>query len=151
LAALIGFVGLCLLVGMTGASITAPAVRGWYLTLRYPPGTPANWVFPVVWTVLYVLIGVSAWRVWRRVGTARVIRVWGWQLALGAAWSPAFFGLHSPAAGLVVIVPFWFSIVWTIRGFAPIDRPAAWMLAPYLAWVSYATYLNAGFWWLNAV
>ncbi len=151
LFALVGFIGLCQLSGMTASALTQPEVRGWYLTLAYPPGTPPGWVFPVVWTTLYVMIGTAGWRIWRRVGTARVMRVWGWQLAFATAWSPAFFWLHSPLAGLAVIVPLWLSIAWTIRAFAPLDRIAVWLLGPYLAWVSYATYLNAGFWWLNRV
>lgn len=137
-------------MGATGGSLTQSAVRGWYLTLVRPPGTPPNWVFPVAWGTLYTLIGISGWRVWRKVGAAPVLRAWGWQLAIGALWTPAFFGLNSTTAGMVVIVPFWLSIAWTIRRFAPVDRVAAWLLAPFLLWVSYATYLNLGFWWLNA-
>ncbi len=151
LLALIGFVGFAVLVGFVASGVTQPAVRGWYLTLARPPGTPPNWAFPVVWSVIYVLIGLSAWQFWRCAGLGRALRVWGWSLALNAMWSPAFFGLHSVTLGLVVIVPLWLSIVWTMRVFAPIEKRAAWLLAPYLAWVSYAAYLNAGFWWLNAV
>lgn len=136
---------------MTASAITMPAVQGWYLTLVRPPGTPPNWAFPVAWTTLYICMGTAAWLIWRRVGAARVLRLWGWQLALNAIWSPAFFGLNSPTAGLVVIVPFWIAVAWTLRAFAPLDRRAAWLMAPYLVWVSYAAYLNLGFWWLNPV
>ena len=153
---MIGFVGLCLLVGASSAAINAGSVGTWYLTLAPPPGNPPNWLFPPVWTVLYVLIGVSAWLVWRRTDAlgARpyaALRLWGWQLGLGALWTPAFFGLHSTGLGLLVILPLLASIVLTLRAFARVEPRAAILLAPYLAWVAFATYLNAGFWWLNRV
>jgi len=150
--ALIGFVGLCLLVGAAGGAITAPAVRGWYLSLSRPPGTPPDFVFAPVWTTLYVAMGVAAWLVWRRGKGEEIraaLRLWGWQLALNALWSPVFFGLHLPGAALVVLLGLLGLIVATLRVFLRIDPWAALLMAPYLAWVCYATYLNAGFWWLN--
>lgn len=101
-----------------------------------------------------MLIGVAAWLVWRRMDVANdrkraALRLWGWQLALNAAWPPVFFGLHSLAGGMLVIVALLLSIVLNIRAFWPIQRGAALLLAPYLAWVCFATYLNAGFWRLN--
>lgn len=157
LLALIGFVGLCQLVGAAAAAVTVPSVRTWYLTLTAPPGTPPNWVFAPVWTTLYLLIGVSAWLVWRqahrRIGIQAghwgALRLWGWQLLAAAAWTPAFFGAHSPRLGLAVIGVMLVLIGCTIRAFARLNRLAAWLLAPYLAWTCYATYLNIGFWWLN--
>lgn len=130
-------------------------MRSWYFTLVRPPGTPPNALFGPVWTVLYVLMGVAAWRVWQRVDRAvarsfRALRLWGWQLLLNALWTPAFFGLHSLDAALVVILLMFVAIALTMRAFAPIDRWAALLLAPYLAWTAYATYLTAGFWMLNA-
>ena len=147
--ALVGFVGLCLLVGIVGGTMTAHAVPRWYATLARPPGTPPNWVFAPVWTALYVMIGTSAWLVWRRIGTTRVLRLWGWQLAANAVWAPAFFGLHSPALALGVMVPMLALIVLTIRAFKPIQKTAAVLMVPYLAWCFYAAYLNAGFLVLN--
>lgn len=148
--ALIGFVGLPLLVGGASGSLTAAAVRDWYPSLIPPPGRPPNWLFAPVWTALYIAMGVAAWRVWRQPLPNRpALRLWGWQLLANAAWTPAFFGLHSPALGLAVILPMLALIVRTVRAFAPLDRPAAALLLPYLAWTSYATYLNVGFWWLN--
>ena len=96
LLALVGFVGLCLLVGAAEAALSSRAVQGWYLSLTQPPGTPPAWVFGPIWTVLYIMIGVAGWMVWRHASGVRPLRLWGWQLAANAAWTPAFFGLHSP-------------------------------------------------------
>jgi tryptophan-rich sensory protein len=151
--ALVGFIGLCLLVGATAAAFNAPAMEGWYPSLTQPPGNPPNWLFPVVWTTLFVMIGTSAWLVWWRAPQGRrqtaALTLWGWQLLLNAAWSPAFFGMKSPALGLMVIVPMLLLIGMTVASFARLNRTAALLLVPYLCWTSYATYLNAGFWWLN--
>lgn len=150
--ALIGFIGLPLLVGAASGSLTAAAVRDWYPSLIAPFGKPPNWVFAPVWTTLYIAMGLAAWRVWRHAGALgqrHALQLWGWQLLVNAAWTPAFFGLHSPGLGMMVIVPMLVLIVFTVRAFAPIDRTAAWLLLPYFLWTGYATYLNAGFWWLN--
>ena len=97
--ALVGFIGLCLLVGVVDGSMTARAIHTWYARLHAPPGTPPNWVFAPIWTALYLMIGTAAWLVWRRIGAARPLRLWGWQLAANALWAPFFFGLRSPALG----------------------------------------------------
>ena len=149
LLALLGFVGLALLVGAAGGAITADSVRGWYLTLTRPPGVPPNWAFPVVWTALYVLMGIAAWLAWRQLSHRRALRLWGWQLLANALWTPAFFGLHSPVLGIVVLAVLLPLIGLTIRAFIPLDRLAAGLMLPYLLWSLYATYLNAGFLWLN--
>ncbi|MGI4954925.1 MAG: TspO/MBR family protein [Janthinobacterium lividum] len=156
LLALLGFIGLCLLVLVANGTVTAANTGGWYQSLRRPPGTPPDWVFAPVWTTLYLAIGVSAWLVWRRVevGVERkraALRSWGWQLLANALWPPAYFGMHALGLGLVVIALMLATITATILRFWPIERRAAWLLVPYLAWVVYATYLNAGFWWLNPV
>ncbi len=149
MAALLGFVGLCLLVGAAGGSVTADAVRTWYPLLTAPPFTPPNWVFAPVWTLLYAVIGVSGWLVWLRPGSRRALRMWGWQLAANAAWSPAFFGVRNPGLALLVIAAMLATTVATIGMFYRRRPLAAWLLLPYLAWTLYAAYLNAGFWWLN--
>ena len=130
--ALVGFVGPCLLVGGADAAVSAHAIQHWYLSLVRPPGTPPNWVFGPVWTVLYVLIGVSGWMVWRRSGASRPLRVWGWQLAANALWSALFFGLRNPALALVDILVLLVLIALTIRGFARVHRSAAILLLPLL-------------------
>lgn len=147
--ALVGFVGLCLLVGAADAAISGYGVRHWYLSLTQPPGTPPNWVFGPIWSVLYVLMGVAGWLIWRRVGASRPLRLWGWQLAANAAWTPFFFGLHNPPLALADIVVLLVLLVFTIRSFRRVRPVAAALLLPYLLWTGYAAYLNAGFWWLN--
>jgi tryptophan-rich sensory protein len=149
LLTLIGLVGLCLLVGAVGASITARSVGAWYLSLNAPPGTPPNWVFPVVWSALHITIGVAAWLVWRRVNDSPALRLWGWQLLANAAWTPAFFGAHSPRLALAVIIVMLLLIGLTIRAFRAIRPAAAYTLVPYLLWTCYAAYLNVGFVILN--
>ncbi len=147
--ALVGFVGLCLLVGAADGAVIAGPARGWYLSLTRPPGTPPNWVFGPVWTGLYVMIGVAGWLVWRRSTATRPLRLWGWQLAANALWAPAFFALHSPPLALAVNLVLLVLIVLTAEAFLRVRRSAAWLMAPYFAWTGYATYLTACFWWLN--
>jgi translocator protein len=147
--ALVGFVGLCLLVGAVGGSMTAQAVHRWYPTLIEPPGTPPGLVFAPVWSVLYVMIGTAGWLVWKRRGASRPLRLWGWQLAANALWAPTFFGLHSPRLAMGVMLVILVLTALTIRAFLPIRRLAGWMMVPYFAWCLFAAYLNAGFWILN--
>jgi benzodiazapine receptor len=148
-AAFLGFVGLCLLVGAASGSVTADAVQAWYPSLAAPRGTPPNWVFAPVWTTLYFMIGVAGWLVWLRPDSFAALRLWGWQLAANVAWSSAFFGMRSTGLGLLVILLLLALICLTLRAFHRKRREAAWLLVPYLAWTVYASYLNAGFWWLN--
>lgn len=127
----------------------------WYQALAKPDWTPAGWVFPVVWTTLYVLMGTAAWVVWRKAreggGSARgPLALFFLQLALNAAWTPTFFGAHRILAALVVIVVLWLAILATILAFRRVSAPAALLLAPYLVWVSVATALNFQIWRLNA-
>jgi tryptophan-rich sensory protein len=147
--ALVGFIGLCLLDGAVGGSMTARAVHTWYPTLQAPPGTPPNWVFGPVWTVLYIMVGTAGWLVWKRIGAARAVRLWGWQLAANALWAPAFFGLHSPRLAMAVMVVLLASVALTIRAFRRVRRTAMVLMLPYAAWCLYAAYLNAGFVLLN--
>jgi tryptophan-rich sensory protein len=147
--ALVGFVGLCLLVAAADGGVTSLSLRTWYPSLTLPPGTPPNWVFGPVWGVLDVLVGVAGWLVWRRCGASRPVRLWGWQLLFNALWTPAFFGLRSPAIAFGILVILLVLIVMTVHAFARVRRVSAWLMAPYLAWTAYATYLNAGILWLN--
>jgi tryptophan-rich sensory protein len=149
--ALVGFIGLCLLVGGADAALVTRSVHSWYASLTAPPGTPPTWVFSAVWTVLYVMIGVAGWLVWRRSGAARPLRLWGWQLAANAIWVPAFFGLHNPPLGFAVMLVLLALIVVTMHSFFRLNRIATWLMLPYLLWAGFAAYLNAGFWWLNSV
>jgi tryptophan-rich sensory protein len=151
LLALAGFIGLGLLAGAVGGGITAANLPGWYAGLVHPPGTPPNTVFAPVWTVLYVLMGTAAWLVWRHpaIGQRAALKLWGWQLLVNAAWTPAFFGLHSPGLGLAVLALLLVLIGLTLRAFRRQHPLAAALLVPYLLWSCYAFYLNAGFAWLN--
>jgi len=155
-AALLGFVLLPLLAGVSAAIVTVPSVHSWYRTLKMPPGTPPGWLFGPVWTVLYISMGVAAWLVWRRVARIgatparlRPLRIWGWQVGVNALWSPAFFGLHGVELGLLILVPLVALVGWTVQAFRPVSTVAAWLLVPYFGWVCYATYLNAGLAVLN--
>ena len=148
--ALAGFVLLCLAVGGLSGYFTAAGVGGWFDGLTKPSFNPPKWVFGPVWTLLYVMMAVSAYLVWRQVG------FWNWaigmfilQLALNFAWSFIFFNAHRIGLALVDIVALWLMIAATIFTFSKIDSLASWMLLPYLAWVSFASLLNASFWRLN--
>lgn len=123
----------------------------WYTELRKPPGTPPNWVFGPVWTTLYLLMAVAAWLVWKSSPEPplRPLGLFVLQLILNAAWSWLFFVLKSPGLAFGDIVLLWLAIFFCIVAFIPISKPAAWLLAPYLGWVSYAAYLNLAIWILN--
>lgn len=153
IAGLIVSIGACLLVGLSGSLVTATSVREWYPLLRKPSWTPPDYLFGPVWTVLYLLMGVSAWLIWRTAaGRPRRVALacFAIQLALNAAWSFLFFGLRSPGWAAVEIVLLWCSIVATLLAFVRIDRLAAGLLLPYLLWVSYAAALNVAIWSLNS-
>jgi len=125
----------------------------WYSTLAKPALTPPSWVFAPAWTLLYALMALAAFIVWRRSrGPARraALLAFALQLALNLAWSPLFFTLHRPDLAFVDLVAMWIAIAATIVLFARVSRPAAWLLSPYLAWVTFAGYLNLGVWLLNA-
>ncbi len=107
------------------------------------------WVLAPIWIALSGMIGVAAWLVWKRLGAAPSLRLWGWQLAASALWAPAFFGLHSPALALGVIAVLLLLIMLTIRTFRRFDRVAGWLMVPYAAWCLYVAYLNTGFLLLN--
>lgn len=122
----------------------------WYDGLRKPSWTPKPWVFPVVWTPLYLLMAVSGWLVWREAGLFVLPFIpFLVQLVLNAAWSAIFFGLRRPDLAFIEVIALWLSIAATIIAFAPISPVAAWLLAPYLLWVTIASVLNATVWRLN--
>lgn len=146
------------LIGWVLLTFCAPAFGAfggpgeWYANLNKPDWNPPGWVFGPVWTVLYLMMACAAWRVWRHGGWAKqgpALRFYLVQLALNAAWTPAFFALRNPGLALIVIVVLWAAIGLTIRRFAVVDRIAAGLLVPYWLWVSFATILNATLWMLN--
>ncbi|MCI0479331.1 tryptophan-rich sensory protein [Candidatus Uhrbacteria bacterium] len=139
--------------GIIGSFFTSPAIPTWYATLVRPPLNPPSWVFAPVWTTLFLLMGIAAFLVWRR-GLGRkdvrvALTVFGVQLGLNTLWSILFFGLQNPFLSLIEIVVLWSAIAATIGLFSRISKPAAYLLVPYLLWVSFATYLNAAYWLLN--
>jgi tryptophan-rich sensory protein len=140
-------------VGIAGALFTAPAIPTWYAGLHKPALNPPMWVFGPVWTTLYLLMGIAAFLVWRRIGERPEVKaalvIYALQLLLNAIWSPGFFALHAPGAALVIISLLWVAIVATIWKFYPISRAASYLLIPYLLWVSFASYLNFSIWRLN--
>lgn len=144
---------LCLLAGFIGSIATTPKIQSWYAGLAKPSFAPPNWLFGPAWTTLYVLMGIALYLVWRKglaaKGVKLAIAVFLAQLVVNALWSFAFFGAESPLAGLVVIAMLWIMIAVTIAVFAPVSRPAALLLVPYIAWVSFATVLNAAIYALN--
>lgn len=152
IVALVLFVGLCLGVGALGAAVTATSVKTWYATLAKPSFNPPDAVFGPVWTVLYVLMAIAAWRVWRVADreTARgPLALFALQLALNLGWSVIFFGLERIGPAVAVILMLELAVVATVLAFRPIDRIAAWLLVPYVLWVGFATVLNIAIWRLN--
>ncbi len=141
-------------VGLTGALATAGGVRDWYPALAKPGFTPPGWVFGPAWTLLYLLMGIALWLVWREAGRSENVRpallAFAVQLALNALWSFVFFGLRMPGAALVEIILLLGAIVFTIVQFRKVSRLAALLLVPYLLWVSFAAVLNASIWLLNS-
>ena len=149
---LVVLVGLCLAVGALGGWVTADSVKTWYTTINKPSFTPPNWVFGPVWTVLYVLMGVAAWRVWckARPDQLRVpLALFAVQLALNLAWSVVFFGAHRIGGAVVVIVGLEAAILATMVAFRRIDGLAALLLVPYALWVAFAAVLNVAVWKSN--
>lgn len=139
-------IAICLLIGFLGAMATASSVSSWYTTLNKPFFTPPNWLFGPVWTVLYVMMGWAAGLIWSRgfhhLWVKSALYAFGIQLLLNGSWSIVFFGLRSPVWALVIIVLLAVMIIVTIRQFRVVNKTAAWLLAPYLAWVTFASALN---------
>jgi benzodiazapine receptor len=147
-----GFVVLCLAISAIGGWITAKSVGTWYQTLQKPVFNPPDWVFAPVWTMLYLMIAVAGWRVWRRVGLsgARAGMVaYSAQLALNLAWSFLFFGGRMIGFALAEIMLLLTVICANAVLFWRIDRVAGWLLVPYAAWVAFACALNFALWGLN--
>jgi tryptophan-rich sensory protein len=148
IAGLLGALGLCYAVAGIGGWATSQSVKTWYATLERPPITPPDWVFGPAWTLLYTLMAIAAWRVWRRQDLAHApmrrlgLGLFAGQLALNLLWSFIFFAWQMIHAAAVEVVVLWLLIVATTWAFARVDRVAAWLMTPYIAWVAYASMLN---------
>jgi benzodiazapine receptor len=147
---LAGFILLCVTTGMIGGLVTAPSIENWYRTIAKPDWTPPNWLFGPVWTVLFIMMGVAAWLVWKtRDRIAPAMMLFGVQLALNLGWSLLFFGARSPGLALIEVVFLWGSVLLTMLAFFGRQRTAGWLFVPYLAWVSFAAILNFAIWSMN--
>lgn len=147
---LAGFVLLCLATGSIGGFATQNSIDTWYSTLNKPGWNPPNWVFAPVWTLLYIMMGIAAWMVWKtrdRIGPAMVL--FFAQLGFNLLWSLVFFGLRSPGLALIEVVFLWGSVLLTMLAFFGRRQAAGWLFVPYLAWVSFAAILNLAIWRLN--
>ncbi len=146
------------LAGIVGSVFTTPSIDGWYSGIVKPALNPPSWVFGPVWVTLFALMGIAAFLVWsaysgatddRKKGIKTALTIFGIQLILNTIWSIIFFGFHSPFGAFIEIIFLWLAIVATIVAFARISKPAAWLLGPYIIWVSFAIYLNYSIWILN--
>jgi translocator protein len=142
----------CELVGAIGSLFTAPSIGTWYALLQKPSFNPPNWIFAPVWTTLFALMGIAVFMIWEKRNDRRAknaLLVFTFQMVLNVMWSILFFGGHSPLAGFIDIIILWMVIVWTIAVFRKVSPWSAWLLVPYLAWVSFAAYLNYSLMILN--
>lgn len=121
----------------------------WYAALNKPSWTPPNWVFPVAWTILYILIAIAGWLAWRAGGWTPAIRAWGAGLVLNALWSYLMFGRHDIALALVDLCALWATVIVFIVTAWPISRSASYLFLPYFAWVTFAGALNFAVWQMN--
>lgn len=140
------------LAGGLGSVFTAASVKSWYLTLEKPLLNPPSWVFGPVWTILFLLMGYAFYLVWISDGKEKKITAYitfAIQLVLNIFWSAIFFGLKSPGLALMEIWFLWLAIIFNIFAFYRISRLSAWLLIPYLLWVTFAAYLNYSIWILN--
>ena len=147
--------GLCLVIPLAVGGLSAWVSGGMdsYQNLRQPPLSPPGWVFPVVWTVLYLLMGYAGYRVLSKEApqeeTKKALTLYGIQLALNFLWSPVFFGLHWYLVAFLILVALWAFIYLTIKAFSSLDEVAGDLLIPYILWVTFAGYLNFGVYFLN--
>ena len=149
--ALAGFIALALAAGGLGG-IWSSSNAAWYSSLVKPAWTPPDRWFGPIWTLLYLMMGTAAWLIWReRYHRTRnkALLAYAIQLGLNASWAPVFFGMRNIGTGLFLIVALWLSLVWTLREFGAVRSAAAWLMVPYLAWVSVAAALNLSIWRYN--
>ncbi|CAN5252806.1 tryptophan-rich sensory protein [soil metagenome] len=144
---------LTLSIGGIAGFFTVPQIKGWYVYLHKPFFNPPNWIFGPVWTALYVMIAVAAYLIWthrgKNVDYSNAVRIYFLQLLFNFLWSIMFFGLHQILGAMVIITLLFITIVFNVKAFSRISKPAAWLLLPYLLWVSFAWVLNLSVYILN--
>jgi len=137
---------ICQGAGAIGSLFTSPAISTWYATIQKPSFNPPNWIFAPVWILLFILMGLSLYLIWSKgfkyKGTKIAIFIFFVQLILNILWSILFFGLQSPLFALIEIIILWFAILLTIISFYKVSKIAAYLLLPYIIWVSFASVLN---------
>lgn len=146
-------VALPLLVGFSSSYFTITEIGSWYQTIRKPEWNPPNWLFGPVWTTLYVLMGIAFFLVWKSNKNEKIKRraiiLFVIQLVLNFFWSFIFFKQHQIGLAFAEILALWIMILFTIFAFAKINKTAAWLLVPYICWVSFAAILTYTIWQLN--
>ena len=143
---------ICQLAGIIGAFFTTPAIPGWYAGLNKPVFNPPAWIFGPVWTMLYLMMGIALYLVWiSKKGKKRscTLKAFGIQLVLNGLWSVIFFGWQLPWLAFGEIIILWLMIGMTIKKQLLVNKTAAYLMLPYLAWVSFASVLNLAIAWLN--
>ncbi|MBW2990130.1 tryptophan-rich sensory protein [Candidatus Woesearchaeota archaeon] len=143
----------CQLAGIIGSFFTASSVSTWYVGLAKPSFNPPNWVFAPVWTALFILMGISLYFIWEKGFKAKGVKtgllLFSVQLILNILWSILFFGLQNPLIAFIEIVVLWIAILFTILKFYKVSRTAAYLLIPYILWVTFAAVLNLAIFILN--
>ncbi len=150
---LVIFLVVCFAAAGIGGAVTTPKIATWYATLTKPSWNPPNWIFGPVWSALYCCMAVAAWFIWRQGGSpsAKVpLTLFAVQLALNVLWSCIFFGLEKPGLAFGEVLLLWTAIAATMIVFWQRSVIAGILFVPYLAWVSYASFLNFTIWRLNA-
>lgn len=137
---------ICEAAGVVGSIFTAPSIKGWFATLNKPAINPPNWIFGPVWTTLFLLMGIALYLVWSK---EKIPVIFWAQLILNILWSVIFFGLRNPGFAFFELLILWVAILYTILSFYRVSKPAAYLLLPYILWVTLAGFLNYSLWMLN--
>ncbi len=142
---------ICFIAAGIGSYFTTPSIGGWYSSLNKPFFNPPNWIFGPVWTLLYLMMGISLYVIsnLKLKNKKNAIKYFFLQLICNVLWSVAFFGFHSPLYAFLLIAILWFFIFKTIKEFSKLSKTAGYLLYPYLAWVSFASILNLSIVLLN--
>jgi len=142
----------CEIIGLIPTPVTIASISTWYVNLNKPSFNPPNWLFAPVWTFLFLLMGISVYLIWKKginKKTKYALDIFALQLVLNLCWTLIFFGLHSPLFAFVEIIILWVVILIVIIKFYKISRISAYLLIPYILWVTFASILNYSIYYLN--